>query len=38
MELNLKDKLPTATYMIEVTGEGNKYYSKKFLVLLRLEL
>ena len=30
MELNLKDKLPTATYMIEVTGEGNKYYSKKF--------
>jgi hypothetical protein len=30
MELNLKEKLPTATYMIEVTGEGNKYYSKKF--------
>jgi uncharacterized protein YfaS (alpha-2-macroglobulin family) len=30
MQLDLKDKLPTATYMIEVTGEGNKYYSKKF--------
>ncbi len=30
MQLDLKEKLPTATYMIEVTGEDNKYYSKKF--------
>jgi len=30
MQLDLKDKLPTATYMIEVEGEDNKYNSKKF--------
>ena len=30
MQLDLKDKLPTSTYMIEVEGEDNKYYSKKF--------
>ena len=30
MQLDLKDKLPTATYMIEVEGEDNKHYSKKF--------
>lgn len=30
MQLNLKDKLPTATYMISVIGEDKTYYSNKF--------
>lgn len=30
MQLDLKEKLSTATYMIEVTGEDNKYNSKSF--------